>query len=146
MNFSKKEWKKLMQKVPMIVVDGILIENDNVLLVERTTEPFLGHNVLPGGFVDYGERVKEAVIRETFEETGLRTKVMAFVGIYDNPKRDPRGRTISLAFLLKRTGGRIRESNETRNIRFFPLNKLPKRMGFDHKQMVADALKMMKKK
>ncbi len=146
MALSRNEWKRMLKKMPMLVVDGVVIENNRVLLVGRKIPPFLGHNVLPGGFVDYKETLEKAVVREVKEETGLRTKVVKFVGFYDNPERDPRGHTVSAAFLLKITGGKIRGSSETKNVAFHHLNKLPDKMGFDHKKMVKDALKMLRKR
>ncbi len=140
----KKEWERLLRKVPMIATDGILIENGKILLIERTTEPY-GY-ALPGGCLDYGETLKKCVVREVWEETGLKTGVAGFLGIYDNPKRDSRGHLLSAAFLLKKTGGKIRGSNETKNVRFYPINKLPKNLVLDHRLMINDALKLLRKK
>jgi 8-oxo-dGTP diphosphatase len=139
-----KEWRKIIRKIPSIAVDGIIFEDDKVLLIERIHEPYKGHSVLPGGFVEFGERLEEAIVREVFEETGLRTKVIRFTGIYDDPKRDPRGHVITVPYILKRTGGKIRDSSETRNVRFWPLNKLPRNMAYDCRNIIKDALKLSK--
>lgn len=135
-----------MKIVPRLVVDGVVIKNSKVLLVERKTQPYLGHNALPGGFVEYKEIVEKAVVREVWEETGLRTRVVDLVGVYSDPKRDPRGHVVTVAFLLKPVSGKIRESGETKNVKFWSLNRLPRKMGYDHRQIVKDALKMLRKK
>lgn len=135
-----------MKKVPSIAVDGVVFDKNSVLLIERLQEPYKGHSVLPGGFVDFGERLEETVVREVFEETGLKTRVVQFVGLYDDPKRDPRGHVITAVYILEKTGGSIRNSNETTNVRFWALNKLPKDMAYDCRQIIKDALKLYKKK
>lgn len=140
-----KEWKRMLKKIPMLGVDGVVIKEGHVLLVERKHEPFAGCMTLPGGFVEYRERLEDAVRRETFEETGIKTKIIRLIGIYDNPKRDPRGHLVSTAFLLKVTGGKIKDSNETKNVKFYPLDRLPE-LGFDHEKMIMDALKIIRDK
>ncbi|MCX6815852.1 MAG: NUDIX hydrolase [Candidatus Aenigmarchaeota archaeon] len=142
----EKLWKKIMKTVPRVVVDGVVMKDNKVLLLHRKFPPYLDHDVLPGGFVEYGETAEKAVVREVWEETGLRTKVVGLSGVYSDPKRDPRGHLVTVAFLLSVTGGKIRESSETKNIRFFSINKLPKKMGFDHTQIVKDALKLSSSK
>ena len=146
----RKTWKTMLKHFPMLVVDGILIENGKsglqVCLVKRSTGPFKNYWALPGGFVDKGETLQHAIVREVFEETGLRAKVLGFVNIYDSPKRDPRGHAVSIAFLLKRTGGRMKTSNETSEVKFFPESKLPKNIAFDHTIIIRDALEAYKRR
>ncbi len=138
---SLMTWKKMMKLFPMLIVDGVLVENNKVLLVKRSTQPYIEHWVLPGGFVEKGEILKKAILREFWEETGFRTKAIRLVGAYDTPGRDPRGHTVSIVYLMKLTGGRIRTSDETSDVRFFPVNKLPDKIGFDHRKIIRDALK-----
>lgn len=128
----------------MLVVDGILEKDGRICLVKRSTGPFKNYWALPGGFVDKGETLQHAIVKEVFEETGLHAKVLGFVNIYDSPKRDPRGHVVSIAFLLKRAGGRMKTSNETSEVRFFPAGKLPKNIAFDHAIIIRDALKERK--
>lgn len=144
-NYPKLKAKTL-EKFPMLVVDGIVIKNGRVLLIERKKPPYLRHSVLPGGFVEKGETAEKAVVREVWEETGLRTKVIELTGVYSNPKRDPRGHIVSIAFLLKPTGGKIKETDEAKNTKYFIISRLPKRMGFDHRQIVMDALRIYRKR
>ena len=89
-------------KSPKLAADGIILENGKILLIKRRNEPFKDKWALPGGFVEYGEKVEDAAVREVFEETGLKTKIMDLVGIYSDPNRDPRGHIVSAVFLLKR--------------------------------------------
>ena len=126
-------------------VDPVLIHDEKILLVKRAKPPYKGSWVLPGGYIDWNETAEQAVVRELWEETGVRSKVIRQVGVYSDPKRDPR-QTIAVAFLLKRTGGRLkRDMDETKDVRWFSLAKLPK-LGFDHKKIVRDALKELRKR
>jgi 8-oxo-dGTP diphosphatase len=83
----------------MLTADGVLIKNGKILLIKRKNEPWKGMYALPGGFVEYGERVEDTVLREVFEETGLKASIIALVGIYSSPDRDPRGHIITVAYL-----------------------------------------------
>jgi ADP-ribose pyrophosphatase YjhB (NUDIX family) len=136
----------VMRKFPLPVVDGILLENGRICLVKRAGTPFRGSWVLPGGFVENGETLETAAVREFFEETGLRTKVTGLAGVHDDPKRDPRGHAISMAFFLKRAGGSLRTSSETSDVRFFPVGRIPRNVGFDHRRIIKDALKVYRRR
>lgn len=70
-----------------------------VLLIRRKHPPFEGAHALPGGFVETGERVEAACRRELEEETGLSVGRLSLVGVYSDPDRDPRGHTVSVAYL-----------------------------------------------
>ncbi len=124
---------------PALTVDGVLIEDGKILLIRRGREPFKGRWALPGGFVEYGERVEDAVIREFREETGLETEIIRLVGVYSDPDRDPRGHTVSIVYILKRTGGELRVGDDASEARFFPINELPE-MAFDHGKIIKEAL------
>lgn len=129
---------------PRVTVDGILIEHDTVLLVRRDIPPFRGSWVLPGGHVEYGERTEKALKREMKEELGITVKIGNLIGVYSDPKRDPRGHRITVAYLMGRTRGVIRIDREASEYRFFSLNHLPKRMGFDHRIIVKDAIQLVR--
>ena len=113
-------WKK-----PWVTADGIVVIGDQVVLIKRGREPFKGMHALPGGIVEYGERVEECVVREIEEETGLRTKVLELVGVYSAADRDPRGHFVSLAFNLTPIGGRLRGGDDAAEAALFPLERLP---------------------
>lgn len=122
-----------------MAVDVVIVGPDgSIVLVKRGKEPFKGMWALPGGFVEYGERVEEAAVREAREETGLEVALRGLVGVYSRPDRDPRGHVISIAFLAEEVGGQLRPSPETPEVRRF--KQLPKEMAFDHAEIVRDAL------
>ena len=131
-------------KTPILAVDGVIVEKKSVLLVKRAIEPFKSYWCLPGGHVEYGETVEQAVKREMKEELGVSVKIKKLVGVYSKPKRDPRGHTVSIAFLLQKIRGRIHLSKEAAEFSYFALNKLPKKIGFDHRQIIKDARALMK--
>ncbi|HDI74746.1 MAG TPA: NUDIX hydrolase, partial [Thermoprotei archaeon] len=83
-------------KRPLLAVDTVILTEDGaIVLIKRSKDPFKGYWALPGGFVEYGETVEEAAIREAFEETGIRIELLALVGVYSDPSRDPRGHIVS---------------------------------------------------
>lgn len=126
------------QKKPAITVDGVLIKDQSILLVQRKYEPFQGTWALPGGFVEYGERTEDAVVREVLEETGLKTTVRSLVGVYSDPKRDPRGHTVTVVYLLDLVGGVLVAGDDAQYVRFFKVHELPE-LAFDHAYIIKDA-------
>lgn len=130
-------------KIPSLTVDGVLIEKNMVLLIKRRDEPYRGYYALPGGFVEYGETVEEALLREMKEELSISVKILSIIGIYSSPERDPRGHTISIAYLIERTDGSPKPGDDAAEIKFFDMKKLP-RVAFDHSLILTDALKIFK--
>ena len=135
------------KQIPKLAVD-ILITNDNgeIALIKRKFEPFKGMYALPGGFVDYGETVENAAVREAKEETGLDVELQGMLGIYDELGRDPRGHIISIVFIAKQTGGKIiKSSDETEEGGFKSLEEIESiELGSDHNQMIKDYKKSEK--
>lgn len=87
-------------KTPLLTTDCVICDREGrVLLIRRKYEPFKGAYALPGGFVDVGETVEAACRREVLEETGLKVDELHLVGVYSDPGRDPRGHTVSIAYL-----------------------------------------------
>ncbi len=122
----------------MLAVDVIIRGPGGVVLIKRKNEPFKGRWALPGGFVNYGERVEYAATREVKEETGLRVKLGKLVGVYSDPKRDPRGHTVSACYLARRAGGRLRASSDAQEARIF--KHIPwRKLAFDHARILKDA-------
>jgi len=105
--------------------------------VVRQNEPFREMPALPGGFVELGETVETAVVREVEEETGLQTKVARLVGVYSDPDRDPRGHTVTLAYALEVVGGALKAGSDAANVALLDPDRLPP-MAFDHTRIVAD--------
>ena len=122
---------------PSVTVDGIVTKNNEILLIKRKNNPFKGRWALPGGFVNYGEKVEDAVIREVKEETGVSTRIIKLFGVYSDPSRDPRGHTISVVFILKPETEEVKGGDDAVDARFFPLDSIPP-LAFDHDKIIMD--------
>lgn len=131
-----------MRKSPAVAVDVVILVNGGLVLVKRLNDPFKDYWALPGGFVEYGERVEEAARREAKEETGLEIDILGLVGVYSDPKRDPRGHVISIAFLAKGKGV-PKASSDAKEVKIF--REIPTKLAFDHKDIIRDALELAKK-
>ena len=107
-------------------------------MVERKNPPFGW--ALPGGFVDWGESVEEAVVREVKEETNLDFVNIQQFKVYSQPQRDPRFHTVSVVFVGKGEGI-LKASSDARNVKVFKFNNLPQVIAFDHKKIIEDYLK-----
>jgi 8-oxo-dGTP diphosphatase len=108
---------------------------DGIVLIRRKNEPFGW--ALPGGFVDYGETLEEAAARETKEETGLEVKDLRQFHSYSDPKRDPRGHTISTVFIAQGKG-KLRAGDDAAGAGFFSQKDLPTPIAFDHAGILHD--------
>lgn len=126
-------------KSPSITADGILIKNQQILLVKRKNQPFKGKWALPGGFVEYEEKTEDTVIREVLEETGLKTKINQLAGVYSDPDRDPRGHTITVAYILDIIGGELVAGDDASDVKFFNVKELPN-LSFDHSKIINEVL------
>lgn len=127
-------------KTPKLTADGAILKNDKILLIKRKNEPFKGKWALPGGFIEYGERVEHAVLREVFEETGVKATIKELVGIYSDPNRDPRGHTITVVYLLNIKEGGLKAGDDAADAKFFNINELPE-LAYDHDIIVQDVLR-----
>jgi len=128
-------------KTPLLTVDCIVFDRaDRLLLIKRGHPPFKGKYALPGGFVDIGETVEAAALRELKEETGIEGKVIALVGVYSDPKRDPRGHTVSAAFLVRPKSTKVVGGDDAASAEFVA-DWRGLKLAFDHNEIVADALK-----
>lgn len=110
-----------------------------LLLIKRANPPFKGKFALPGGFVDVGETVEAAALRELQEETGIDGRIVRLVGVYSAPKRDPRGHTVSCAFLVRPRSTRVAGGDDAANAEWVgDWNAL--KLAFDHSVIVRDAV------
>ena len=124
---------------PGLTVDGMIVSDDKILLIKRKNPPFENMYALPGGFVDYGETVEDAMVREIREETGLITSVDKLVGVYSEPDRDPRGHVVSTVFTLNVLGGTLKHGSDASEARYISLENLPE-LAFDHSKIIEDFL------
>lgn len=123
---------------PSLAVDVVIKSRGGVVLVRRKNNPYRGKWALPGGFVEYGEKVEFAAAREALEETGIRVKLDGLLGVYSDPGRDPRGHTISICFTAKWAGGKMKAASDAKEVGLF--RKVPwDELAFDHAQILKDA-------
>ncbi len=127
---------------PFLTVDGIVEFAQGIVMIERSNPPFGW--ALPGGFVDYGESVEEAVKREVKEETNLDFVNFKQFKVYSNPNRDPRFHTVSVVFVGKGRG-HLLSSSDAKNAQVFRLDSLPKKIVFDHAKIIREYIKEKKK-
>jgi len=110
----------------------------NIVLIERKNTP-LGW-ALPGGFVDYGESLEVAAIREAEEETCLKVRLLYQLGAYSAPTRDPRFHTISVVFVASATGA-PKAADDAKDVGIFSRDSLPENLAFDHGEILQDYFK-----
>lgn len=133
------------KKNPTLTVDGVFVKNGKVLLVKRAIYPYSGYWVLPGGRVEHGERIEDSLKREMREELSIRVLRMELIGVYSDPKRDPREHRVTAAFLIRKKSGNIKLNYEANMADYFPLDKLPAKIGFDHRRILEDCKKLLHK-
>lgn len=122
---------------PVPTVDAILQNGSKVLLIKRKNDPFRGMYALPGGFVNEGERVEDALKREVFEETSLEVEPVEILGVYSDPHRDPRKHTLSVVFVAIILSGKEKAKDDASELEWVDLDNI-KSAAFDHLQMLAD--------
>jgi ADP-ribose pyrophosphatase YjhB (NUDIX family) len=124
---------------PIPTVDIIIeIESKGIVLIKRKNPP---HGwALPGGFVDYGESLEEAAVREAKEETDLDVKLTEQFHTYSDPERDPRHHSISTVYIAK-TKGIPQAKDDAIEIGFFNEFSLPDEIAFDHRSILKDYFK-----
>jgi 8-oxo-dGTP diphosphatase len=123
-------------KTPLLCVDLIIDMGAGlVCVIERKNDP--QGWALPGGFVDVGETVEEAAIREAKEETGLEVELVRQFHVYSNPNRDLRGHTVSVVFLARGYGD-AKAASDAKAIQMLHSGNLPSNLCFDHRQILED--------
>jgi len=125
---------------PVPTVDIIIeVERENgregIVLIERKNPPFGW--ALPGGFVEYGESLEKAAVREAGEETSLDVDLVSQLHTYSDPERDPRQHTISTVFVA-RGRGKPRARDDAKNIGVFTPEEIIFPLAFDHRKILAD--------
>jgi 8-oxo-dGTP diphosphatase len=113
-----------------------------VLLIERGADPFKGCWAFPGGFMNMDETTEECAIRELEEETGLRLSKIQQIGAYSKVDRDPRGRTVTLAYLaIVDEPVTVTGQDDAAQAEWFPIDALPP-LAFDHEDIMRDAISL----
>jgi 8-oxo-dGTP diphosphatase len=124
---------------PLLAADTIVELVDRpgrpIVLIERENPP--PGWAIPGGFVDVGERVEQAAVREALEETSLNVTLKALLGIYSDPARDPRGHTVTAIFVAE-ARGEPEARDDARSIGVFDPERPPAGLAFDHALVLAD--------
>lgn len=122
---------------PVPTVDAILQRGSKILLIRRKNEPFKGMLALPGGFVNQGETVEDAVKREVREETSLEVEPIDILGVYSNPNRDPREHTLSVVFVAIILSGNEKAQDDASKLEWVELSNV-QTAAFDHQQILDD--------
>ena len=132
---------------PAVTADCIVITREaepKVLLILRGDEPFKGAWAFPGGFMDMDETTEQCAIRELEEETGFRLSVVHQIGAYSKVNRDPRGRTITVAYLaIVDEATTVIGQDDAVKAEWWPLSDLP-HLAFDHYDIIQDAIRKYK--
>ena len=127
---------------PIPTIDIIVVENSNsnkVLLIKRKKDPFKDYFSLPGGFVNEGEKVEDAVRREAEEELLVKVEPIDILGVYSDPNRDPRGHIMSITFIVKIITGELKAGDGVAELKWIEINNLGNiKIGFDHLKILSD--------
>jgi 8-oxo-dGTP diphosphatase len=128
-------------KGPAPAVDVVIaLPGDRVVLVRRRFPP--PGWALPGGFVEDGETLEAAAVREAREETGLEVELLDLLWVYSDPRRDPRGHTASTVFVARATGEPL-GADDAEEARGFAWDALPAPLAFDHAEILRDARRLL---
>ncbi|MFX1236729.1 MAG: NUDIX domain-containing protein [Promethearchaeota archaeon] len=128
-------------KTPSLTVDAVILveKKKKIVLIRRKNPTYQGELALPGGFVDIGETVEAACIRETKEETSLDVKINKLIGVFSRPERDPRGHTVSIAYLctLKYWNQKPKAEDDAESLEIHLISDIPSLdLAFDHMDIV----------
>jgi 8-oxo-dGTP diphosphatase len=141
---------------PVPTIDIIIQEKSNnddnnsistVLLVKRKKDPFKDYFALPGGFIDVGERVEDAVRREAKEELSIEVEPIDILGVYSDPNRDPRGHIMSITFIARIINGEAKAGDDASEIKMVKVDDIDKvKLAFDHSQILTHYVGWLKNK
>ncbi len=130
---------------PSVTADCVVMTNEpfpKVLLIQRGNDPYKGSWAFPGGFMYMDETIEQCALRELEEETNLKVKDISLIGVYSKVDRDPRGRTITMAYLaIIDTPEAVKGQDDAAKAEWFPITNLPK-LAFDHYDIMRDAIKV----
>jgi 8-oxo-dGTP diphosphatase len=123
-------------------VDAVIEDKEgNIVLIKRKYPPFQGFYALPGGFVEKGEKTKQALLREIKEETNLTVKVVEKIGVFDEKGRDPRGNIHSTAYkCIVNDTSNLKSGDDSKEVELIPKERLEDiELAFDHKKIIKEA-------
>jgi 8-oxo-dGTP diphosphatase len=130
------------RKDPVPTVDLIVRKNGAVLIEKRGREPFVGRYALPGGHVDYGETVEQTAVRELKEECAISCRLVGIMGVYSDPKRDPRGQRISTVFIADYSAGELKAGDDAGSAEWMDFESIMREseseFSFDHRKILSD--------
>src|SRR5579884_473346 len=130
------------QDRPYISTDCIVFDEfDRVLLIRRKNDPFRGQYAFPGGFIEVGETAESSARRELKEETGIEAGELRLLGVYSDPKRDPRHHTITIAYVVRVRGQKPVAGDDAAWAEFVA-DAEKEKLAFDHNIILRDALKL----
>ena len=133
--------------MPAVTADCIVMTREaepKVLLIQRGNEPFKGKWAFPGGFMNMDETTEQCAVRELEEETGLRVSDVHQIGAYSKVDRDPRGRTVTVAYLaIIDAPVEAEGQDDAAKAEWFPISALPQ-LAFDHEEIMQDAICLYK--
>lgn len=128
---------------PAVTADCVVMTKESVpqvLLIERGNDPFKGCWAFPGGFLNMDETTEQCAIRELEEETDMKVSVLHQIGAYSKVDRDPRGRTITVAYLaVIDKPAEVTGQDDAAKAKWFPIDALPP-LAFDHEDIMRDAI------
>ena len=134
---------------PAVTADCVVMTKEavpQVLLIERGLDPYKGCWAFPGGFMNMDETTEQCAIRELEEETGLKVSKIQQIGAYSKVDRDPRGRTITVAYLILLDHPvAVTGQDDAEKAQWFPIDALPS-LAFDHDDIMSDAFELYKDK
>jgi len=137
---TRKEMKKTLKYGRIdVAADAVILVGESVVLIKRKNEPYRGMYALPGGFLEAGETLEECVLREAKEETGLDCRIDGLIGVFSGVNRDPRGRTVSAAYLLRPVSEDITPAagDDATEIKVVPLSEIDGiKLAFDHARII----------
>jgi ADP-ribose pyrophosphatase YjhB (NUDIX family) len=129
--------------VDLVIETRTAAGKEGIVLIERGRPPF--GRALPGGFVEYGETLEEAAVREAREETGLKVRLVAQLHTYSDPRRDPRKHTISTVFVAKARGIPV-AGDDAKGVGIYALKGIPRPLAFDHERIIGDYVAWKKRR
>ena len=131
---------------PAVTAESVVFCNGSdglsVLLIERMNEPFKGCWAFPGGYMEMDEDAEDCAKRELKEETGLEIRAMRQLGAFTDVNRDPRGRTVSIAYYAVIEKSEVKGADDAIQAKWYPVDSIPV-LAFDHDKILRQALEVI---